>query len=489
MTNEETAKPSPSVARPETLKGFQDCLPADAIARHDVIEKIRKVFERFGFQPIETAALEYLSTLVGTGGEETNKQLFALKSPEDEDIALRFDLTVPFARFISQHLDEIKLPFRRYHVGSAWRADKPGPGRFREFTQFDIDAAGSSSLAVDAEIIRAMCDVLAELNVAEFTVLVNHRKIVDALLYSCGIEDLARHKHILRVVDKLAKVGIAQTRQELGPGRIDESGDPIRGVGLDAATIAAIEAFLNVTGPTRSAVLASIATLLPPSDQAKAAIAEVQSFLEALNSLGVPEARVHFWPSLARGLDYYTGPVFETILPQAPRFGSVMGGGRYDGLVNRFLGIDIPATGASIGIDRFLAALREIGALTAAATTTDVLVTVMDPKLLQYCLAVATQLRSSGINTEVYFGAPADRLKAQLSLANRRGIRLAVILGEDEVKAGAVSVKDLSVGLEKRKDATDHEKFRSQGKAGQVTVPRDQLIATVREILAQMRAP
>jgi len=465
-------------------KGFQDLLPEDAIARNSIIEKIRRVVESFGFLPIETPSLEYLAALIGTGGDDANKQIFKLKSPEHEDIALRFDLTVPFARFFSQYRDQLRLPFRRYHVALAWRADKPDPGRFREFTQFDFDAAGSASVALDAEIIRVLCDVMAVLGVPEYIVLVNHRRILDAILEVCGIAEAGKRKHVLRVVDKLQKIGIEEVRKELGPGRVDESGDPVKGVGIDPESIHFIERLLNVTGESRAAVLDGIQSVLPDTEQCREALSETQNFLNALESLDVDEDHVKFTPNLARGLDYYTGPVFETILREAPQFGSIMGGGRYDGLVRRFLGIDIPATGASIGIDRLLAALKQIGALTPIKTMTRVLVTVMRQDHLPYCLSIATELRRSGINTEVYFGNPDDGLGTQLAMANRLGIPVAIIVGEEELKSGNVAVKDLRAGIARRKHVTDREKYVAAGKAGQVTVRRADCVRTVQQILA-----
>lgn len=472
-----------TLVEPRVLKGFQDLLPEDAIARNVVIDKVRSVFGRFGFQPIETSALEYLAVLVGTAGEDTNRQIFRLKSPEHEDIGLRFDLTVPFARFVAQHLEEIKLPFRRYHVASVWRADKPDAGRFREFTQFDFDAAGSANMAVDAEIVRAMCDVMQALNVNDFIIVVNHRKIVDALLGSCGITGEEHRKHVLRVIDKMSKIGLDNVRKELGEGRMDESGDFIRGVGLGSQNIHLIERFLSVTEKSRRAVFDAIQQFLPKTPEAENAVAEVGDLLAALENLGVEESRVRFDPTLARGLDYYTGPVFETKLPAAPRFGSIMGGGRYDGLVKRFLGIDIPATGASIGIDRFLAALKEVGALSSVKTTTAVMVTVMEQRFLSHALSIATELRHAGINTEVYFGKPDDGLRMQLAHANRREIAIAVIIGEDELKTGSVAIKDLREGAEKRKGITDRAEYRALGKTGQVTIPRSDAVQTIRTML------
>lgn len=468
---------------PRVPKGFQDMLPEDAILRNQVIDTIRHVFEKFGFLPIETPAFEYLDSLLGTGGDETNKQIFRLKSPEEEDMGLRFDLTVPFARLIAQYREELNLPFRRYHIAPVWRADKPGPGRFREFTQFDFDACGSADVAVDAEMVRALCDVMEALKVSDYVVNINDRKIVDAVLYASGVTDEAQIKHVLRVIDKLERVGIEEVLKELGQGRVDKSGDPIKGVGLDLTTIKSLERFLRVKGNTRMAVVENVRKIIPDTEKSKEALSEIERLVEALASLGVEEKYGRFTPTLARGLDYYTGPVYETMLPKALEFGSIMGGGRYDGLVKRYLGIDIPATGASIGIDRFIAALKHIKAVSAIKTTTKVFITVMIPDQILHYLSIATDLRGAGIATEVFFGKKGETLSKQLSLANSRGIPVAIIIGEDEMKRDQVSIKDFQVGMKKRKDITDHKIYKAEGKVGQITVPRSDCIAAVQKML------
>ena len=472
-----------AVVEPKLLKGFQDLLPEDAITFNRVVTKIRKVVERFGFVPIDTPALEYLATLVGTAGEDTNKQIFQFKSPEHEAIGLRFDLTVPFARFLAQYLDELKLPFRRYHLAPVWRADKPDVGRFRQFTQLDFDAAGSADMAVDAEITRLMCDVMAELGVTDYVVLTNHRKLVDALLEVCGIAHEEKRKHVLRVIDKLDKVGLAEVRKELADGRIDKSGDTIRGVGLEPQTIAIIEKFLAVAADTRQGVLEQIRQAIPDIGKNQEAFTEVEQYLEALESVGAAETHVKLTPTLMRGLDYYTGPVFEAKLLGAEKVGSIIGGGRYDGLVSRFLGENIPATGASIGISRFLTALKVSGALESVKTTTQILVTVMDRQSMAKYLAIATELRNAGLNTEVYLGNPKDKLRDQLALANKREIPIAIIAGEDEFQKQTISIKDLRAGQKARQDIGDRDRYVAAGKTGQMTVPRAELLSKVQELL------
>lgn len=473
------------LVEPRTLKGFQDLLPEDVIPRKTVIASIESIFQKYGFAPLETPALEHLDVLLGTGGEETNKELFRQESPEGEPIAMRFDLTVPFARLLAQYPDKLKAPFRRYAIGPVWRADKPGPGRFRQFTQFDIDAAGSDSVAVDAEIISIMCEVMVALGVSEYRVVINNRKVIDALLSSCGIDDLSRQKHVLRVIDKLAKVGTDNVRLELGQGRIDDSGDPIPGVGLDEDTIAKLIAFVGLKGGSRADVVSRLATALPESEATAEAVDEMRALAEALVALSVSESHAVFDPSLARGLDYYTGPVFETILPNAPEFGSVMGGGRYDGLVSRFLDRAIPSTGMSVGLDRLLAALTHLGLVTRERTTVQALVVSLGGVPEAEALKIAKELRDAGIRAEAYFGKKRN-MKAQLSHADHYEIPVAVIVGGDELAAGVVSVKDLLAGKREREEIEDREAYRQAGKTGQVTVPRSEMIATVEGYLGAM---
>lgn len=471
------------LVEPRTLKGFADYLPEDTIVRKDVVRRIEAVFERYGFVPLETPALEYLDVLLGTGGEEVNKELFRLDSPEGEPIALRFDLTVPFARLLAQYPDKLKAPCRRYAIGPVWRADKPGPGRFRQFTQFDVDVAGSDSVAVDGEIISVMCEVMQALGAPSFRVLVNNRKLIDALLEGSGIHDTPKQKHVLRVIDKLAKVGVDNVRRELGPGRVDDSGDPIPGVKLDDSTIDQILAIVGVKGVNRADVVAQLEKLLPESELTAAALAEMRELAEVLTALGVDEDHAWFDPSLARGLDYYTGPVFECVIPSAPEFGSVMGGGRYNGLVGRFLDREIPATGMSVGLDRLMAALSHLGAIQPVKTTVEALIVSLGNIPAGETLKVANELRAAGVRTEAFFGQK-KRMKDQLSHADHNEIPVAVILGEDEIARGEVSVKDLRAGKAQRENIGDRDAYRKAGTSTQVTVPRTELIATVRQMLA-----
>jgi histidyl-tRNA synthetase len=338
-------------------------------------------------------------------------------------------------------------------------------------------------VAVDAEIIAIMSEVMTAVGVTDYAVMVNNRRLMDALLEGCGIAEPARRKQVLRVIDKLAKVGIDNVCLELAGGRIDESGDPIPGVLLDPATIDRIVGFLAVTGRTRGEVIEHVATVLPRNHTAEAALREMRDLAQCLDALGVSEQNARFLASLARGLDYYTGPVFETVLPNAPEFGSVMGGGRYDQLVDRFLDRPIPCTGMSVGLDRLMAVLRRLGAVPAAKTFVQALVVTMGKVPLGETLKVAAELRTAGIRTEAYFG-PKMTLKAQLSHADRFEIPVAVILGEDELAHGVVAIKDLQTGKTQREHLTDHEAYRQAGKTAQITVSHCEAVAAVKRLLA-----
>lgn len=468
---------------PRTLKGFQDLLPEEVFARKAVLEVMESVFQRYGFVPLQTPALEHIEVLLGTGGEETNKELFRLESPEGEPIALRFDQTVPFARLMAQYPDRLKTPFRRYAVGTVWRADKPGPWRFRELTQVDIDIAGAGSVAADAELLAIVCEIMAALRADDFAVLVNNRKLIDALLHGCDIHDAATGKHVLRVVDKLAKVGVDNVRRELGEGRIDDSGDPIPGVGLVPETIDRILEFIAVTGASRGEVMDAMATALPPGERSESALEEMREMDRYLGALGVPEERARFAPSLARGLDYYTGPVYEIAVPGGP-FGSVGGGGRYDGLVERFLDRRIVGAGVAFGLDRLVGALAHMGALPPTRPGVEALVVSVGRVDLCAVLRVAGELRAGGIRTEVYLGAKSG-MKNQLSHADHYAIPVAVIVGEDEIARDVVAVKDLLAGKREREGIDDREAYRKAGKTAQVTVPRGEMVATVRRLLEE----
>jgi len=478
--------PEDKIIEPRLLRGFRDYLPAQMNARLKMIATIRRVYELYGFLPLETPALEYRITLMGYG-EENTKQIFDFENPEEEHVALRFDLTVPLARVVAQYPD-LPLPFRRYQVGPVWRADKPDPGRFREFTQFDIDSVGTSSLAADAEILLGMHDTLRALGIERFLIRFSDRKVLNSLLDYSGIPRDMSHG-VFRVLDKLDKIGLDGVTAELTLGRVDASGDKISGLKLSQQQVDHIKQFLAVPKGTRREVLASLGRLFADVASAREALDELGTICDALEVIGIPDERVALDPSLARGLDYYTGPVFEAVLLDAPEFGSVFGGGRYEGLVERFLGRKLPGVGASIGVDRLLAAMQKLGLAELAASTALVLVTVMEPARIAEYQRLTWELRQSGINTELYLGEEKG-LGKQLQYANRQQIPVALIVGSDEFAKNEITLKDLKLGglLQDKKKSTsgkEREEWLKLSRTAQVTVPRDQLLQKVKEMLAR----
>jgi histidyl-tRNA synthetase len=472
---------------PRVLRGFRDHLPAEMNARLYIIATIRKVYELYGFQPLDTPAQEYRTTLLGYGDENT-KQIFTFQNPEDETVGLRFDLTAPLARVVAQYPDLV-LPFRRYQVATVWRADKPDPGRYREFTQFDIDSVGPSSMAADVEIIMAIYDALQALGLKRFKIRFSDRKILAGLLDFAGIARDRAHK-VFRVLDKLDKIGVDGVAEELTVGRVDASGDKIPGLGISVASVDKIRRFLAIPQGTRREVLAALTALFSDVSSAAEAMQELGSICAALDNLGIPEETIVLDQSIARGLEYYTGPVFEAILTDAPEFGSVVGGGRYDGLVERFVARKIPAVGASIGIDRLLAAMQKLGLIELAASTAQVLVTVMEPSKLPQYQKITRELRLAGINTEMYLGDEAG-LGKQLQYANRQDIPVAIIIGSDEFSRGEVTVKNLKLGahLQDKKRTVagkEREEWLKLSRTVQTTVPAPDCIERVRKILSEL---
>ena len=478
------------IVEPRLLRGFRDYLPSQMNARLKIIATIRKVYELYGFLPLETPAQEYRATLMGYG-EENTKQIFNFVNPEEEEVALRFDLTVPLARVVAQYPD-LQLPFRRYQVGPVWRADKPDPGRFREFTQFDLDSVGTTSIAADVEVICAMYDTLRALGIRRFRVRFSDRKVLNSLMDFAGIPRSSAHG-VFRVLDKLDKIGLEGVKAEMKEGRIDSSGDKIPGLGLADDQINRIEAFLALPTGKRREVLDGLAQLFSGVTSVGEAIEELSFICNALDTLQIPEENVALDLSIARGLDYYTGPVFEAILLDAPEFGSVFGGGRYDGLVERFLGKKIPGVGASIGVDRLFAAMQKLGLVELAPSTAQVLVTIMEPDRIGEYQKLTRELRKAGINTEMYLG-DEQGLGKQLQYANRQQIPIAVIMGSDEFAKGEVTVKDLVLGArlqDKKKTATgkEREKWLQEMRSVQLAVPRSDCVEQIRTILSRQVVP
>ena len=469
------------IVEPRLLRGFRDYLPGQMNARLKVIEVIRRVYESYGFLPLDTPALEYHATLMGYG-EENAKQIFEFDNPEEERVALRFDLTAPLARVVAQYPD-IPLPFRRYQVGQVWRADKPDPGRYREFTQFDLDSVGTSSSAADTEILCGVYDTLKALGIERFRVRFSDRNVLNALLDFAGIPHASAHA-VFRILDKLDKIGLEGISAELAQGRVDASGDRIKGLGLAQGQIDKIRQFLAIPQGSRSEVLGALRRLFGETPSAAEALRGLGEICASLDGLGIPDDFIRLDQSIARGLEYYTGPVFEAILTDAPEFGSVVGGGRYDGLVARFLGRKIPAVGASIGVDRLLAAMVKLGLVEMNPSTAQVLVTVMEQGRVNEYEALTRELRQAGIRTEMYLGEEKGLTK-QLAYANRQQIPLAVIVGSDEFAKGEVTIKNLKLGAQLPDKKTQREEWLKLSRSVQVSIPRNECVAHIRSMLSQ----
>ena len=466
-------------------RGLRDLMPQQQLARQWMIDRIRGVYENYGFLPLSTPSVEYLDVLLGSeAGDEASKQIFTVSNPEGEELGLRFDLTVPLARVVAQHRD-LGRPFRRYQVSPVWRGDKPDKGRYREFTQFDLDSVGTTSEIADTEILAGMCDTLSALGIERYLVRYSSRGLLNVLLVYAGIApEMA--KDVFRVLDKLDKAGLEKVKLELTTGYKDESGDIIRGVGLESQQVEAIERFLSIRAETRTEVVEHLRELFAGVEGAELEISIVERISNHLYALNYGDHQVMLDLSIARGLAYYTGPVFEAVLTDAPQFGSVFAGGRYDGVVKRFLGEQVPAVGASIGVDRLLAALEHLGKIKARKATSRVVVTRLDESMLDDYLAITYELRRAGIPAEIFLGT-SKKLGKQLEYVDRWEIPLALILGEDERERGVVTLKDMDVGRRISSDIEKREEWLAE-RPGQREVARTELVETVRALLEKIDA-
>jgi histidyl-tRNA synthetase len=472
----------PDTVEPRVSRGLRDLLPDQMLARQAMIDTIRRVYELYGFVPLSTPAIEYLDVLSGSAGQETQQSIFRVTNPENEALGLRFDLTVPLARVIAQYAD-LPRPFRRYQVSPVWRADKPDKGRFREFTQFDLDSVGTVSEIADTEILAGMSDTLTALKVGRYLVRFSSRAVLNLLLDFASIPH-SQGADVFRVLDKLDKVGLDKVGLELIDGYKDESGDTIRGVGLTRDQVDRIVKFLGIKAESRGNVIAQLRDLFANVPNAPAEIDAIERISRHLYSLGYGDDKVALDLSIARGLAYYTGPVFEAILLDAPQFGSIFGGGRYDSLVMRFLGEAIPAVGASIGVDRLLAALTHLGRIDRRKATARVLITNMDTNLTDDYLAMTWELRRAGVPTELYVGTAKGPGK-QLRYADHYDIPLAILYGSNEKQQGVVTIKDMAVGREKAKNVGDRSEWLA-ARSGQVTASRGELVETVKRLLDEL---
>ncbi len=432
-----------ALIEPRTLKGFRDYLPEAQIPREWLIDTARRVYRSFGFLPIDTPALEYEEILTGKGGEESDKQMYRFEDHGGRRVALRFDLTVPLARFAAQHVGVLGLPFKRYHIASVWRGENTQRGRYREFLQCDFDTIGTESIAADVETALVIHDLMQAIGVGGFEVRFNNRKVLNGLLEE---RDL-RHKsaEVLRVLDKLAKAGPAKVEEELS-----------QKVGVDPrVAVEIIEVAALQGGNAR--VLAALRERVK-GETGRRGLADIEAILDAVRAAGVAEERLRVDPSIARGLDYYTGTIYETFLTDLAAIGSVCSGGRYDDLATLYTKERLPGIGASLGLDRLLAALEELGRIETSRASAPVFLPWFDPDRLNDYVAFAARLRAAGVGVELY---PEPRkLKAQLQYADRRGFPFAIVIGSDEWAAGNCQVKALKAGT-----SSVHPRLDAQGAA------------------------
>lgn len=454
-----------SIVKPRTPAGTMELLPLDQIAFQDMLDTIRRNYERFGFLPVETPVFELTDVLLTKSGGETERQVYfvqstgSLKQGDAPELALRFDLTVPLARYVAEHEHALSFPFRRYQMQRVYRGESAQRGRFREFYQCDIDIIGKDELSIryDAEVVAVIASVFRELAVGPFTIQLNNRKLMRGFFERAGVADAEQQTLVLREVDKLDKRGADYVRRtltgegfNLAPERVDE-----------------ILAFVAGRSTSHAQALEMLGAIGGGNAQLEAGIEELTEVLRLVKGFGVPEANYSLNFSIARGLDYYTGTVYETILTDHPQIGSVCSGGRYENLASHYTKSRLPGVGISIGATRLYYQLREAGLIGTAESTVTVLVTQMDAGLMPVYLDIATQLRNAGINTELVLDSA--KLGKQLKYASNAGIRFAVIVGENEVAKSVVMVKDLA-------------------KEEQFEVPRGELIKALRVEIEQAEA-
>ncbi|WP_425419507.1 histidine--tRNA ligase [Oricola indica] len=500
----EKKKKKPQKLKARLPRGFVDRSPADIRATDEMVSKIKAVYERYGFDPVETPIFEYTDCLGKflPDQDRPNEGVFSVQDDDEQWMSLRYDLTAPLARHVAENINEIQLPYRTYRAGWVFRNEKPGPGRFRQFMQFDADTVGAPGVQADAEMCMMMADTMEALGIArgDYVIRVNNRKVLDGLMEAIGLgeeENGSTRLTVLRALDKLDKFGVEGVKLLLGDGRKDESGDFTPGAKLGVGQIEFICEYIDVALRGLSETVAFLDRIgeqdtewhVSPIIEAFSEIDQLATLIEAC---GYGADRIKIDPSVVRGLEYYTGPVYEAELlfdvtnekGETVQFGSVGGGGRYDGLVKRFTGQDVPATGFSIGVSRLMTALKNLGKLGQDEVIQPVLVTVMDgdtEALGRYQKMVQT-LREAGIRAEMYQGN-WKKFGNQLKYADRRGCPLAIIQGSDEREAGKVQIKDLIEGKRLSGEITDNVTWR-ESRPAQIEVAEDRIVAEVIRMLA-----
>jgi histidyl-tRNA synthetase len=479
-------------------RGLADRGPAEIAATRRMTDAIREVYERYGFEPVETPAIEYTDALGKflPDQDRPNEGVFSFQDDDEQWLSLRYDLTAPLARYVAENFDALPKPYRSYRFGWVFRNEKPGPGRFRQFMQFDADTVGSGTMAADAEMCMMAADTMEALGIprGSYVVKVNNRKVLDGVLEAIGLggeANAGRRLTVLRAVDKFDRLGEAGVRALLGEGRKDESGDFTKGAGLKAD---AIDTVIASTCPIEGENDVVITKLMLVSDTeiGREGISELASINSSIAAAGYGNDRIRIDPTVVRGLEYYTGPVYEVELlletkdekGRPVRFGSVGGGGRYDGLVSRFRGEPVPATGFSIGVSRLQAALTMIGKLDSKASPGPVVVTVFDRERTADYQTMVAALRNAGIRAELYLGNPKN-FGNQFKYADKRGSPCVVIQGGDEKAKGEVQIKDLILGAEIAGLSKEREDYLKKQAEAQFAVPERELVDAVRRVLAR----
>ncbi|MFI4875801.1 MAG: histidine--tRNA ligase [Blastopirellula sp. JB062] len=416
--------------QPRTLKGFRDYLPEAMMPRERLIDAAKQVYRSYGFAPIDTPALEYAEILSGKGSDETDRQMYRFQDHGGRDVGLRFDLTVPLARFAAQHVGTLGTPFKRYHIASVWRGENTQRGRYREFMQCDFDTIGTKSSVSDIETALVIHDLMRAIGFEGFQIRVNNRQVLSGVLEKLDLAE--KSTEVLRALDKLAKIGREKVAEEMiaAAGATPEQADQV----LQLAEVAG----------SNDEILRQLAPLVAGSEKGELGLAQLRDLLAATTAAGVSDARLAIDVSIARGLDYYTGTIFETFLDQLPGIGSVCSGGRYDNLASLYTKEQLPGVGASLGLDRLLAAMEELGLIEKVSTPAPLFIPYFDPNSLHAYLQLAAQMRAAGIGVEIY--PEPKKLGQQLKYADRRGFKAAIIAGDRELAAGVCQIKDLIAG-------------------------------------------
>jgi len=501
------------MAKPIKLKarlprGLADRGPAEIAATRHMVEAIRVVFERYGFEPVETPAIEYTDALGKflPDQDRPNEGVFSFQDDDEQWLSLRYDLTAPLARYVAENFQNLALPYRSYRYGWVFRNEKPGPGRFRQFMQFDADTVSAASMAADAEMCMLAADTMEALGIprGSYVVKVNNRKVLDGVMEAVdlgGAANAGKRLTVLRAIDKLDRLGTDEVQKLLGPGRKDESGDFTKGAGLSDVQITRI---INFTGwgergsgsksltSANEVTIANFETAVEGNKLGEEGVAELTNIKNLVEAAGYGDGRVVIDPSVVRGLEYYTGPVYEVELTfevkdekgRPVRFGSVGGGGRYDGLVSRFRGEPVPATGFSIGVSRLQAALTHLGKISEKPAPGPVLVTVFDRDRIADYQRMVSALRAANVRAELYLGNPKNNLGTQLKYGDKRGSPCAIIQGGDEKARGEVQIKDLILGATLA-GIKDREEYLKKQAEAQFAVKEGALVKAVIILLAR----